>query len=191
MRRPPTGSTPDPIPASCTPAAASTSPRRGRRTPACSLTDDEHRFLTSSRAKAEREASARARRRRALVGVLGVGLVVDHRRSEASRSPSGPRPRAKRTRPGPETWPARPSWRSAEDPERAVMLALTAMHTTHTPLPEAVSALQAATQADRVRDHRRTVSGPRPSPRGPTARSSPSTDRMRRASRSSTPPPAR
>ena len=30
------------------------------------------------------------------------------------------------------------------------MLALTAMQTTHTPLPEAVSALQAATQADRV-----------------------------------------
>ncbi len=37
-----------------------------------------------------------------------------------------------------------------DDPERAVMLSLAAMRTTSTPVAEAVSALQAATQADRA-----------------------------------------
>ena len=37
-----------------------------------------------------------------------------------------------------------------EDPERAVLLALAAMETTDEPLPEAVSALQQATQSMRV-----------------------------------------
>jgi DNA-binding SARP family transcriptional activator/WD40 repeat protein len=114
-----------------------------------SLTDDEHRFLTSGRAEAEHEASARTRRRRAIVGLLGAGLLtttVLGGFALAQRAAADTQARQARAR----DLAGQAQLAIAEDPERAVMLALTAMQTTHTPLPEAVSALQAATQADRV-----------------------------------------
>ena len=114
-----------------------------------SLTDDEHRFLTSSRAEAEHEASARTRRRRAIIGLLGAGLVATTVLGSfalAQRAAADTQARQARAR----DLAGQAQLAIAEDPERAVMLALTAMQTTHTPLPEAVSALQAAMQADRV-----------------------------------------
>jgi hypothetical protein len=41
-----------------------------------SLTENEQRFLTGSRAHAEHAASARKRRRRVIVGLLAAGLVT-------------------------------------------------------------------------------------------------------------------
>jgi WD40 repeat protein len=113
------------------------------------LSADEHRFLAASRSKADRDAAARARRRRTVVALLGAGLVtaillggfaVVQRRT-ADRNAHEQRARALADD---------AQLAVAEDPERAVMLALTAVHTTPTPLPEAVSALQRSTQAMRV-----------------------------------------
>ncbi|MEY2583135.1 MAG: hypothetical protein QOE09_2984 [Ilumatobacteraceae bacterium] len=114
-----------------------------------SLTDDERRFLNSSRTEAEHEASGRTRRRRAIVGLLGAGLVTTTVLGSfalAQRAAADTQARRARSR----DLAGQAQLAIVEDPERAVMLALTAMQTTHTPLPEAVSALQAATQADRV-----------------------------------------
>ncbi len=113
------------------------------------LSADEHRFIAASRSKANRDATARARRRRTVVALLAVGLVtaillggfaVVQRRT-ADRNARQERARALADD---------AQLAVTEDPERAVMLALTAVHTTPTPTPEAVSALQVATQAMRV-----------------------------------------
>ncbi|MEA3184766.1 MAG: hypothetical protein QOJ74_1243, partial [Ilumatobacteraceae bacterium] len=113
------------------------------------LTDDERRFLTSSRTAAEHEASARTRRRRTIVALLGAGLVTTTVLGSfalAQRAEADTQARQARAR----DLAGQAELAILEDPERAVMLALTAMQTTRTPMPEAVSALQAATQADRV-----------------------------------------
>ena len=114
-----------------------------------SLTIDEHRFLTSSRARAQREATAHTRRRRTVVGLLGAGLVattVFGALAFTQRAAADDQAQQARAR----DLAGQAELAIGEDPERAVMLALTAMQTTHAPLPEAVSALQMATQADRV-----------------------------------------
>jgi DNA-binding SARP family transcriptional activator/WD40 repeat protein len=113
------------------------------------LMDDERRFLAASREKADRDRAARAKRRRRIVGMLVAALVVTTvaagvalvQRRNADREGAETRARelAGQARLAVE-----------ENPERAVLLALAAMETTDVPLPEAVSALQQATQSMRV-----------------------------------------
>ena len=113
------------------------------------VTDDERRFLTASRTKADRDATTRRRRRRLLVGGLVAALVVTAalggfamvQRATAEHQAQDARARQL-------AGDARLA--IDEDPERAVLLAMAAMRTTPTPLPDAVSALQMATQSMRV-----------------------------------------
>ena len=105
--------------------------------------------MTSSRAEAEHAASVRTRRRRTVLGLLVAGLVTTTLLGTfavTQRAAADDQAQQARAR----DLAGQAELAIGEDPERAVMLALTAMHTTHTPLPEAVSALQTATQADRV-----------------------------------------
>ncbi|MEY2554757.1 MAG: hypothetical protein QOC57_2617, partial [Ilumatobacteraceae bacterium] len=87
--------------------------------------------------------------RRTIVALLGAGLVTTTVLGSfalAQRAEADTQARQARAR----DLAGQAELAILEDPERAVMLALTAMQTTRTPMPEAVSALQAATQADRV-----------------------------------------
>jgi hypothetical protein len=115
------------------------------------LTEDEQRFLLESRARVERDRAARARRRRRIVEALVATIVVMAtvaayalvQRSAADREARATRARelAGQVEPAIE-----------DDPERAIILALAASEKTSEPLPEAISALQAATQSVRLVD---------------------------------------
>ena len=113
------------------------------------VTDEERRFLAASRTKADRDAHARRRRRRLLVGALAVALVVTSSLgvfAMAQRATADHQARDARAR----QLASDARLAIDEDPERAVLLAMAAVKTTPTPLPEAISALQMATQSTRV-----------------------------------------
>ncbi len=118
-----TGSPPDPMPASCSPAAGSSWPKRGRRTPLRAHGTTSSGSLAPSRTRVDRDAAARARRRRritqALVGIVVVTAAVAAyalvQRSAADRE-------ARETRARELAGQAQLA--IAEDPERAIMLAL-------------------------------------------------------------------
>ena len=113
------------------------------------LTDDEHRFLAASREKTNRDRSRRRIRRRAIVGTLVAALVtttamtgvalVQRRNADDEAAETRARELAGLAQLAIE-----------EDPERAMLLALAASEQTDEPLPEAVSALQQATQSMRL-----------------------------------------
>ena len=111
---------------------------------------DERRFLAASRAKADRDAHSkrppaararrRARRRRwSLTTSLGVFAMPQRANADHQARDARARQLASDARLAID-----------EDPERAVLLAMAAMTTTSTPLPEAVSALQSGHPGDRV-----------------------------------------
>ena len=115
------------------------------------LTEDEQRFLTASRTRVDRDTAARARRRRRITQVL-VGAVVVTAAVAAyalvQRSAADREARETRAR----ELAGQAQLAIEEDPERAIMLALAASDETSEPLPESVSALQAATQSMRLVD---------------------------------------
>ncbi len=115
------------------------------------LTEDDQRFLTTSRTRVDRETATRARRRRRIVQVL-VGAVV----VTAAVAAYALVQRSAAERVGHETRARELAGQAQlaieEDPERAIMLALAASETTGEPLPESISALQAATQSMRLVD---------------------------------------
>ncbi len=113
------------------------------------VTDDQRRFLAAGRTKADRDVKAKRRRRRSLVGALVVALVITTSLgvfAMAQRAAADHQARDARAR----QLASDARLAIDEDPQRAMLLAMAAMTTTPTPLPEAVSALQMATQSTRV-----------------------------------------
>ena len=171
-------------PASCTAAAASTWPRPGRRTPTCTSPPTSAGSSPPAARRPTATRTARRRRRRLLVGALVVALVVTSSLgvfAMAQRATADHQARDARAR----QLASDARLAIDEDPERAVLLAMAAMTTTPTPLPEAVSALQMATQSTRRRDTPSTASATARSPRVRTPRSPPSTERTPTGSHSS------
>jgi DNA-binding SARP family transcriptional activator/WD40 repeat protein len=113
------------------------------------LTDNERRFLRASRVKVDRDRAARTNRRRFIVGSLVAALVVATTMAGfalAQRRDADRRATVTRAR----ELASEAQLAIAEDPERAVLLALAAADTTEEPLPESVAALHRTTQATRL-----------------------------------------
>ena len=160
----------------------------GGRHRASSLTEDEQQFLTASRTRVDRDAAARASRRRRITQVL-VGAVVVMAAVAAyalvQRSAADREARETRAR----ELAGQAELAIAEDPERAIMLALAGERDDRASRsPESVSALQAATQSMRLGRRRSTAWAPSTSRTTRTARWSPSIeDRASPVSSSSIP----
>ncbi|HSB85192.1 MAG TPA: hypothetical protein VLD86_02730, partial [Ilumatobacteraceae bacterium] len=113
------------------------------------LSNDERRFLATSRHKVERDRKVRSRRRRLVVTVLAVVAVaamvmasivfVQRRRSDRQ---------AAATRSAELAGLA--TLAIDEDPERAILLGLAAMRSSEKPSADLLSALQGATQSMRL-----------------------------------------
>ncbi len=113
------------------------------------LTADEQQFLSASRTRVDRDRSARARRRRRIIEALAAVAVVTALVATyaiVQRSAADREARATRAR----ELAGHAVAAIPDDPERAIMLALAASEETSEPLPEPVSALQAATQSMRL-----------------------------------------
>lgn len=125
--------------------------------------DDERRFLTASRARAERDRIAGSRRRRRVVSVLSVALVISlvlaatafvQRRNANRHAAIAAQQRRNAERQADETRAGELAGLSTlaidEDPERAILLGLAALQRTDHPSAELLSALHRATQSARV-----------------------------------------
>jgi DNA-binding SARP family transcriptional activator/WD40 repeat protein len=141
------------------------------------LTDDEHRFVTTSRAKVDRDQAVRNRRRRVVVGVLAAALVVatvgaaiafvqrqnadrqtaiaEEQQQEASRQAGiAEEQRRNADRQADQTRARELAGLATqaidEDPERAILLGLAAVERTDEPSSEALTALHRAAQSARL-----------------------------------------
>jgi WD40 repeat protein len=127
------------------------------------LTDDEQRFLATSRAKADRDEVVRSRRRRIVVGVLaaalvlataGAGVALVQRNNADEQAAIAEEQRQDAARQAAERRSGELAGLATlaieEDPERAILLGLTAAERTDEPSAEILSALHRATQSNRL-----------------------------------------